>query len=179
MGNVDGEIQGMTEKPLTVELELQVVVACPFTEPELEQALWAVLGATQSHPNPPSGSSAMLSVRVTDDREIQQLNRLYRGEDEVTDVLSFGNDVDEVGTGALPGEKGILGDLVLSWPYIRRYAAKVGTNPRDEFMLCFIHGVLHLLGWDHDDAPRERAMFQLQDSVAQGLGYRPKPTGTR
>jgi probable rRNA maturation factor len=80
-----------------------------------------------------------VTVRVTGDRELRRLNASFLGIDEVTDVLSFPS-----GDGV-----GYLGDLALSWPAVVRQAAAFGHPPDVEAGLLAIHGLLHLLGWDH------------------------------
>lgn len=101
------------------------------------------------------------------DKEMISLNTAYRGKRKTTDVLSFGND------GAWPGEggKGLLGDIVISMPQIRRQAAKAGRPVRDELAMMLVHGVLHLLGYDHETLKDEKKMFPLQKRILKTLGY--------
>ena len=89
-----------------------------------------------------------ISVRVTGDRELRRLNRSFLGLDEVTDVLSFPS-----------GEPGYLGDLAVSWPAVVRQAAAYGHPEAVELALLCVHGLLHLLGRDHDTAAAERSMW--------------------
>ena len=98
--------------------------------------------------------------------------------DAVTDVLSFGEDTAHAGQDLVVPESlpGVLGDLILARPYIDRAAARMGTGAADEFMLCFVHGLLHLLGYDHVTATEESRMFPLQDRIVRELGYRPRRT---
>jgi probable rRNA maturation factor len=85
----------------------------------------------------PGGESEM-TVRVTGDRELRRLNSTFLGQDEVTDVLSFPS-----------GDSDYLGDLALSWPAVVRQAATFGHAAELEAALLTVHGLLHLLGWDH------------------------------
>ena len=119
-----------------------------------------------------------VTVRVTDDREMRQLNRAFRGVDASTDVLSFGyaGRADDSVRLDVPAAQGILGDLILSRPYIARMAAQAGTALADEFILCAVHGLLHLMGMDHATPAQAQAMFQRQDRWVRALGYAPRPT---
>jgi probable rRNA maturation factor len=89
---------------------------------------------------------------VTGDRELRRLNREFLGEDHATDVLSFpSGDV----------ASGYLGDLALSWPTVLRQAEAFGHGPDVEAALLCVHGLLHLLGWDHATPAEEREMTAL------------------
>jgi len=102
------------------------------------------------------------------DKEMISLNAAHRGKRKTTDVLSFGNDGK-----AWPGEggKGLLGDIVISMPQIRRQAAKAGKPVRDELAMMLVHGTLHLLGYDHETVKDEKKMFPLQKRILKTLGY--------
>jgi len=101
------------------------------------------------------------------DKEMISLNTAYRGKRKTTDVLSFGND------GAWKGEggAGLLGDVVISMPQIRRQAKKAGKPVRDELAMMLVHGTLHLLGYDHETVKDEKVMFPLQKRILKRLGY--------
>ncbi len=82
-----------------------------------------------------------IELIVTDNAEIQKLNKAYRGIDKATDVLSF------------PYEKmknAPLGTIVISVDKVEEVAENLGHTPDEEFTLLFIHGLLHLLGYDHE-----------------------------
>ena len=101
------------------------------------------------------------------DKEMISLNAAHRGKKKTTDVLSFGND------GAWKGEggSGLLGDIVISVPQVKRQAAKAGKSLRDELALMIVHGTLHLLGYDHETLKQEKEMFGLQKRILKTLGY--------
>jgi rRNA maturation RNase YbeY len=90
-----------------------------------------------------------IAVLITSDRELRRLNKTYAGVDSVTDVLSFSGSGDH------------LGDLAISWPMVLRQAAKHRHEPLTEFALLCVHGMLHLLGWDHRSAAERREMTRL------------------
>jgi probable rRNA maturation factor len=88
-----------------------------------------------------------ITVRFTDDEESQTLNHEYRGKDKPTNVLSFPFEVP-------PGiEMNLLGDLVICVPVIMREAQEQDKTPTNHYAHMVVHGILHLLGYDHiDDA---------------------------
>jgi probable rRNA maturation factor len=96
----------------------------------------------------PEGTTT-IAVRVTTDRELRRLNRIYAGNDSVTDVLSFA------------GSENHLGDLAISWPAVVRQAEQYGQPVLTEFGLLCVHGMLHLLGWDHASVSERREMSRL------------------
>ncbi|MBI4294875.1 MAG: rRNA maturation RNase YbeY [Chloroflexi bacterium] len=104
-------------------------------------------------------TSAMeLSLVITDDATVEHLNREYRGETGTTDVLAFAlSEADE--TFVLPPD-GVrhLGEVVVSYPQAVRQAREQGHSTGQELALLVCHGVLHLLGYDHDCAAAEARM---------------------
>ena len=90
-----------------------------------------------------------VAVRLTTDLELKRLNRSYAGEDHATDVLSF--------TGS--GEH--LGDIAISWPAVVRQSGEHSHPPTTELALLCVHGLLHLLGWDHASFRERREMSRL------------------
>ncbi len=112
-----------------------------------------------------SAASAELTIVLTDDEEIRTLNRDFRGLDAPTDVLAFPADETDPQTG-----ERYLGDIVISWERARQQAAEHGHSPEAEVQLLVVHGVLHLLGFDHE-APEERArMWTAQNAILDRLG---------
>lgn len=109
--------------------------------------------------------SPSLSIRITDDAEIQDLNKRYRGIDKVTDVLSFGDDFDDPDL-----ESRYLGDIVISHPQAEEQANKRGHQTAEEVQLLIIHGVLHLLGYDHEEKANKSQMWSLQKLILDQLG---------
>lgn len=111
-----------------------------------------------------------LSIVITDSEQVQQLNQEYRGVDAPTDVLSFENtpdpdfpDFDDPG-----GD--YLGDIIIAFPIAQTQAAAAGHNTQAEIMLLTVHGLLHLLGFDHDSPERKEHMWQIQQQIMAGLG---------
>ncbi len=110
---------------------------------------------------------AELSVVVTDDARVRELNRRYRNTDAPTDVLSFGmNEAD--GFITPPGSVAQLGEIVISYPTAARQAAVAGHSVDEELAHLLVHGVLHLLGHDHVAAEEARAMHAREEAL---LGF--------
>jgi probable rRNA maturation factor len=101
-----------------------------------------------------------LSLKICNDREMQQLNKTYRGIDRATDVLSFPLPFVD------PQSKEVyLGDIIISFPTAKKQAKEHQQTIEDELTFLFLHGLLHLLGYDHEEAAEEKAMFALQDKL--------------
>ena len=120
---------------------------------------------------------AELSILITDDEEVHALNRNYRGKDAPTDVLSFSQ---MEGEGGDP-EGRLLGDVVISWDRAVRQGEEYGHGTRKELRRLLVHGVLHLLGHDHEGSKEEAdRMKTLEDRLLGGRGFTPRcETGTQ
>lgn len=105
-----------------------------------------------------------VSIRVAGDAAVRVLNRERRGKDKVTDVLSFSYGAGLPAAVRKTGERE-LGDIVISLPQVRRQAKAIGRSVKAEFGLMVVHGVLHLLGHDHETLRQEHAMFSLQHDI--------------
>lgn len=95
-----------------------------------------------------------LSVVLTDDDEIHELNRDFRGKDRPTDVLAFSLGEGEASEFAGP----LLGDVVISVPTARRQAKQRKRELEAELRMLLAHGLLHLVGWDHQTDEEDRRM---------------------
>jgi len=115
-------------------------------------------------------SSAGVGVVVTGDVAVRDLNRRYRGEDARTDVLSFSQREDAGEFVLPPGEPARLGDVVISLPAARRQAKQAGHSLQRETALLLVHGLLHLLGYDHAAEAEARVMESRQAALLTSLG---------
>ena len=116
-----------------------------------------------------------LSILLTDDRHIRDLNREYRHKDEPTDVLSFGQMEGDVFVSPIP----MLGDLVISLETATRQAAEMGHPLQAEIRILIVHGVLHLLGHDHLDEEERQEMAMAEEALLRGLPSVPEwPTSS-
>lgn len=151
-----------------LRVEVQKTVRAPLEPRFLRRVLAAALLEPAVSARLP-GPALELSVRVTGDRMLRRLNREFLGEDHATDVLSFPSG------DAAAGEDGTryLGDLALSWPAVVRQAAEFGHPARVEAALLAVHGLLHLLGWDHAGAAEEREMTRVTLGCLARAGIAP------
>ena len=107
---------------------------------------------------------AELSIALVGDTEMQPLNGKYRGKKKTTDVLSFGVE-EQPATGAK-----LLGDVIISVEQACRQARERNHSLRSEMVTLLIHGMLHLLGYDHEgSARRAKIMFGLERKLASHL----------
>lgn len=112
---------------------------------------------------------ADLAIRLVDASEGRALNRHYRGKDAATNVLSFPAEIAE-GVKLPKGVKmPLLGDLVLCAPVIAREAREQNKPLAEHYAHLTVHGVLHLLGWDHGDDREAECMEQLEREILAGL----------
>ena len=107
---------------------------------------------------------ADLAIRLVDAKEGRALNRHYRGKDYATNVLSFPVELPPGVT--LP----LLGDLVICAPVVAKEALEQGKPLAAHYAHLTVHGVLHLLGLDHEDEREAEAMEQLERDILAGLG---------
>ncbi len=111
-------------------------------------------------------------VRLTDDAELQSLNARFRAKDAPTDVLSFAHELwrDGLLRRGYSRAPMHLGEIYISMPRCAAQAREHGHDLDDELTLLVIHGVLHLLGFDHMQAARKRVMWAAQDRAFAALG---------
>ncbi len=107
-----------------------------------------------------------VSLLLTDDEEIQSLNKKYRNIDTPTDVLAF-SQIEKVNNTAVlcDKEEFLLGDIVISVETAQRQAVELGHSLLYELMLLSVHGFLHLLGFDHDYEKKNDKMKSLEKEI--------------
>ncbi len=96
---------------------------------------------------------------------MKRLNNQYRGKNTTTDVLSFSL---QEGI-SLSGSNNELGDIFISVPQIKRQAHRLHISVREEFIRMLIHGVLHILGYDHEKEKDAKRMFSIQEKFLTQL----------
>ncbi len=106
-----------------------------------------------------------LVIRVVDEAESSALNRDYRGRDRPTNVLSFPFEAPP------PIESYLIGDLVICAPVVAREALAQGKAAKAHWAHMVVHGVLHLLGFDHPSDAEAESMEALEREIQGGLGY--------
>ncbi|PWG64110.1 rRNA maturation RNase YbeY [Sediminicurvatus halobius] len=120
---------------------------------------WAAAALGEAH------AEAEMTIRVVDEAEGRALNRDYRGRDYATNVLSFPV---ELPAGV---ELPLVGDLVICAPVVTREAAEQGKAPEAHWAHLVVHGVLHLLGYDHIREDEGVVMEAREREILAGLGY--------
>ncbi|MFV9507745.1 MAG: rRNA maturation RNase YbeY [Oscillochloridaceae bacterium umkhey_bin13] len=141
------------------ELEAQVAEA-GFDLALVEQAVAAILQAEAVTP------PVELTVLISDDNNLQRLNRDFRGRDEPTDVLSFADDGIQPQMMVELGELPYLGDIAISYERVLAQAADYGHSPARELAYLAAHGTLHLLGFDHEAGPEAAAAMRAREEAA-------------
>jgi len=111
-----------------------------------------------------------LSILLTNDDHIRELNRAYRQKDSPTDVLSFSQDEGEPFASPVP----MLGDLVISLETAERQATSLGHSLAAEVRVLLVHGLLHLMGHDHIESADRASMADAEDALLAALPSEPQ-----
>jgi probable rRNA maturation factor len=149
-------------EPARLEVEVVKAIRVPVPPAFLRRLLLRAASLPEVEARLPVGT-ATVAVRLTRDDELLRLNRDYAGHDAVTDVLSF------------EGSGPHLGDLAISWPAAERQASEYGHPATTELGLLAVHGLLHLLGWDHATAAQRKEMSRLTIAALAQSGLAPAP----
>ena len=149
-------------EPARLEVEVIKAVRVPVPPSFLRRLLRRAASLPEVEARLPDGTST-IAVRLTGDADLRHLNRDYGGHDAVTDVLSF--------EGSAPH----LGDLAISWPAVARQAHVYGHSDTTELGLLAVHGLLHLLRWDHVTAAQRKEMSRLTIAALAQSGLTPAP----
>jgi probable rRNA maturation factor len=136
---------------------LDVQIRSSYRPLSLRAVIRRALRAAAEHEQLAEGSS--VGVLVCDDDTIRDYNRRFAGDDHATDVLSFP-----------AGGDGELGDIILSLDHLRSQAAAAGHSLELEAATLAVHGLLHLLGFDHASKREERVMFGKTAAIVDSLG---------
>lgn len=137
---------------------------------DIEQLCECVVTKVLREQAPDLAEKAEVSVLLTDDEAIRELNRRWRGKDRATNVLSFPalrEDACAAGEDAAPPQ---LGDVALSFETLTREARESGVSLTDHLTHLLVHGTLHLLGLDHVEAVDAEAMERREIEILAGLG---------
>ena len=151
------------EESINVDIQRASVAAFVPTDEEVQQSI-AVAAAE-------SGSDVRgdVSVRIVDEAEMTELNHRYRGKQRSTNVLAFPAEL-----GDLPGlpasDAGLLGDLVICAPVVAREAEEQRKPAAVHWAHMVVHGMLHLLGYDHETDAEAREMESLEIAALARLG---------
>lgn len=117
-------------------------------------------------------SGSELSVTFVSNEKIQEINREYRNKDYATDVISFA--LEEMGEGEIEVSGGdmprVLGDIIISVKKAEEQAEEYGHSFQREIGFLAVHGLLHLLGYDHENEEDEKIMFDRQRAILDEYG---------
>ena len=133
---------------MRLEVEVFKAIRAPVPPAFLRGLLQKSARVPEVEARLPAGSPS-IAIRLTTDDELRRLNRDFARHDSVTDVLSFA------------GSHEHLGDLAISWPTVLRQAREFGESEQTELGLLTVHGLLHLLGWDHESAAERKEMTRI------------------
>ncbi len=148
---------------LSLSIRPITVAVHPDESPPVE-APWLAGAADRALDALSLPADASVEVVITDDETVRELNRRHRGLDETTDVLSFASAGGGGDGFVLPPERGAagsIGEVVVSWPQASRQATAGGRDPSDEVAFLVAHGILHLVGHDHEE-PAERGEMEAE-----------------
>jgi len=104
-----------------------------------------------------------VEINIIGDKEMQKLNKCYRGQDMSTDVLAFAWQEDKV------IKSDFLGQVYINYLQIKRQAKEVNITIEEEFKRIIVHGLLHLLGYDHKEKKEAKVMFNLQEEILEDI----------
>ena len=122
-------------------------------------------------------SQRSISVLITNDAEIQKLNKQFRKKDYPTDILSWTYDIGEVDIDRQelnePQEETIAGELAVSAEHVRKQASENGWDFETELIRLLAHGCAHLAGWEHEGSRKqEREMLELEIQLLKEVGLK-------
>ena len=148
----------------TIDINIKRGLGTGYSRTWLKAIVKAVLNAEKID------EPVALDLLVTGDRQIHKMNRQYRGIDRPTDVLSFAlteKGPEDIGIEFPPEQDGIknLGEIIISYPRVTEQALEHGVTVEDEFTLLITHGILHLLGYNHEDDKDARKMRRREKAI--------------
>lgn len=113
--------------------------------------------------------NSMFNIIIVDEVKIREINKNYRGKDSVTDVISFALEDDKT---FVTSDLRILGDIYICLKRAKEQAIEYGHSFLRELSFLTIHGLLHLLGYDHMEEEDEKIMFELQERILNEYGIK-------
>jgi probable rRNA maturation factor len=141
---------------IQVEFYSQIRSRLPFSSLELEEII------NLAHLLEPK-IKGVVELSLVGTKKIRMLNRTFRQKDNVTDVLSFS--LSAAGFFPVPSEERVLGELFLCPTHIYKQAQRHKVTFKNELTRMMIHGLLHLVGYDHQEKKQAQKMFSLQEKI--------------
>jgi probable rRNA maturation factor len=154
-----------------IDLQIAETIS-PGEIPALQEVEYLEQAARSALQHTGAPSNAELTVVITDDEQLRRLNQQFLGIDAPTDVLSFPS-----GGGEPDPDSGdpYLGDILISYPRALVQAEAGGHPVRQELQLLVVHGVLHLMGYDHAGEGEKAEMWAVQAAILNSLGSTLRP----
>lgn len=112
----------------------------------------------------------IFNIIIIDNQKIHEINLQYRGIDRPTDVISFALEDYDDGVSLIEGMPRTLGDIYISIEKAKEQAEEYGHSLKRELSFLAVHGLLHLLGYDHMNPEDEKIMFERQELILNGFG---------
>jgi len=107
-----------------------------------------------------------MGINIIGDRKMHELNRKFRGIDSTTDVLSFpASEGEKRGFNHLAEQRNFLGEIVISYPQAKKQAKARGHSLNQELVILFIHGLLHLIGYDHQNVSQTKRLERMTQKI--------------
>ena len=155
---------------MTITVDVEVVDPAWLAAGEVDGLAQDVVAATLTEVGRRVHPDAEISVRLCDDDEIRALNLAWRNKDKATNVLSFPSPA---------GTRGpLLGDIVVAFEYVSEEAREAGSSLRDHLSHMLVHGLLHLLGFDHESEDQAEEMEDFERRILARLGMEDPYSGT-
>ena len=146
-------------------MDWQVDPDVPDQEWPERERLAAVVRATLKEADLAHPERASLTIRIVSDETMRVLNRQWRNNDAVTDVISF-----PMQPGPIYSTDEYLGDIALAYPFIAVEAGRLGLDLEAHLQHLLVHATLHLIGFDHAEPEERRRMQMKERSIMAGLG---------
>jgi probable rRNA maturation factor len=155
---------------VTISVDVEVVDPGWLAAGDVEALAQEVVAITLAEVGNRVHPDAEISIRLCDDAEICALNLAWRNKDKATNVLSFP---------APAGNRGpLLGDIVVAFEYVSEEAREAGRSLRDHLTHMLVHGLLHLLGFDHESEEGAEEMEEFERRILATLGIADPYFGT-
>jgi probable rRNA maturation factor len=155
---------------VTITVEVEIVDPAWLAAGDVDSLAQDVVAATLTEVGRRVHPDAEISVRLCDDDEIRALNLAWRNKDKATNVLSFPSPA---------GNRGpLLGDIVVAFEYVSEEAREAGRSLRDHLSHMLVHGLLHLLGFDHESEDQAEEMEDFERRILARLGIEDPYSGT-
>ncbi len=152
---------------MSLAVFIQVQRVYPVHETRLRQAAQTVLKQLRAD------TCSQVTIVVTDDDSLRDLNQKFRQVFSETDVLSFPAGPAPINNDGNDSVGKYLGDILIAYPYAKRVAQRQNLNVEDTLCMLLVHGLLHLLGYDHDTEAAKQAMWVEQARALATIGIEP------